>query len=399
MKKNLIIKQDGYKECGAASLLSVIRYYGGNISINKLVDLTKTNKFGTNLYNIKHAAEVIGLEAIGYEINDIKSLKEIKCPFICQIIEKNYEHFIVVYKVKKNKLEIMDPANGKNIITIDEFTKKWTNYIMVFNPIKKLISYKETKYINKIIIDTLLKNKGIVFDIFMLSIIYTIVSFVYTYYFQTVLDITTYDNLLTITFLFSLLLIIKCMSSFFRNIILIYLNQKLDYTCILKTFQKVLLLPFNYYKNKTTGEIISRINDLIYVKNILNKIILTVFLDLILLIGSSIILMKQNILIFSILIVITMVYIIILHVFKPILKFYININQENSADINSFLIESISGFETIKNLNMESKIKERMEDIYVKALNDNFIYDNISNLEIFLKDLVSIMISSPFEFL
>ena len=51
MKKSLIVLQDGYKECGAASLLSIIRYYGGNISINKLVNLTKTDKFGTNLYN------------------------------------------------------------------------------------------------------------------------------------------------------------------------------------------------------------------------------------------------------------------------------------------------------------------------------------------------------------
>ena len=49
MKKNLIVKQDGYKECGAASLLSIIRYYKGNISINKLVSLTKTDKYGTNL--------------------------------------------------------------------------------------------------------------------------------------------------------------------------------------------------------------------------------------------------------------------------------------------------------------------------------------------------------------
>lgn len=399
MKKSLIVKQDGYKECGAASLLSIIRYYGGNISINKLVNLTKTDKYGTNLYNIKQAAEEIGLEAIGYKVDDIKKIKEVKCPFICQIIEKNYEHFIVVYKCKKNKLEIMDPAVGKQIITMEDLSKKWTSYIMLFNPIKKLMYYKENKYLNKIIIDTIIKNKGIVFNILILSVIFTIISFIYTFYFQIVLDINIYNNLLIITFIFSLLLITKCIASFFRNIILIYLNQKLDCTCILNTFQKVLLLPFNYYKNKTTGEIISRINDLIYVKNILNKIILTVFLDLILFIGSGIILMILNIKMFLILILISLIYILILYIFKSTLKRYTNINQENSANINSFLIESISGFETIKNLNLESIIKERMEDIYVKALNDNFIYDNISNLEIFLKDLISLIGILLIEFL
>ena len=43
MKKYLIVKQDGFKECGAASLLSIIRYYGGNISINKLIGITDNN--------------------------------------------------------------------------------------------------------------------------------------------------------------------------------------------------------------------------------------------------------------------------------------------------------------------------------------------------------------------
>lgn len=389
MKKNLIVKQDGYKECASACLLSIIRYYGGNISINKLVDLTKTDKTGTNFYNIKLAASEIGLEGIGYKVDDLNKLKTVKTPFICQVIEKNYEHFIVVYSFKKNKLEMMDPAFGKKVIELDEFEKSWTSYIMTFSPIKKLPIFKEEKYLNKIIKETILKNKGIVFNILLLSIIFTLVSFVYTFYLQLVLE--DFDYLLIITFIFSLLIITKCITSFFRNQLLIYLNQKIDYTCILKTFQKVLLLPFNYYKNRTTGEIISRINDLIYVKNILNKIILTVLLDLILFVSSSIILSFLNIKMFVILVLISLIYIFILYVFKPKLKEYTNINQINQADINSFLVESISGFETIKNLNMESLFMERMEDIYVGALNDSFVYDNISNLEIFLKELVSLI--------
>ena len=78
MKRNLIVKQDGYKECGAASLLSIIRYYGGNISINKLVEMTNTNKTGTNFYNLKVAASKLGLDAIGYKVENINNLFGIK---------------------------------------------------------------------------------------------------------------------------------------------------------------------------------------------------------------------------------------------------------------------------------------------------------------------------------
>ena len=103
MKKNQIVKQTGYKECGACCLLSIIRYYKGNVSLHKLLELTETNKNGTNFYNLEKAAKEIGLSSKSYQVEKINTLKEIKLPFICQIINNNYEHFVVVYKIYKNK--------------------------------------------------------------------------------------------------------------------------------------------------------------------------------------------------------------------------------------------------------------------------------------------------------
>lgn len=359
MKKNLIVKQDGFKECGAASLLSIIRYYGGNISINKLVEMTHTDKTGTNFYNLKEAASNVGLDAIGYKVENINNLSEIKTPFLCQLINNNYEHFVVVYSIKKNKIIMMDPAIGERLVIIDEFSKLWTGYILVFSPIKKLVFYQEKKYLNEVIVKILNKNKSIVSNILLLSIIFTITSCLYALYFQFVLDyILNIEifNLVIITFFFTLILLTKCISSFFRNQLLIILNQKLDCSIFLNTFHKILLLPYSYYKNRTTGEITSRINDLIYVKNIINKIILTVFLDIIIFIGSGIILFSINHLLFLFLVIIIMIYLLILYIFRPILKKYIEKNQNNKALIESYLIESINAYETIKNMSNEDNV-------------------------------------------
>lgn len=391
MKRNLIVKQDGYKECGAASLLSIIRYYGGNISINKLVEMTHTDKTGTNFYCLKETAIQIGLEAVGYKVDDINNLFEIKKPFLCQLINNNYEHFVVVYSIKKNKVIMMDPAVGERIVTLDEFNSMWTSYIMLFSPVKKLMFYQDKKYLNQVIIETLKINKSIVIYILLLSIIFTFTSLIYALYFQLVLDYildTEIHNLIILTFFFASILLLKCISSFFRNELLIFLNQKLDCSIFINTFHKILLLPYSYYKNKTTGEITSRINDLIYVKNMINKVILTVFLDIILFVSSGIILLFISPLLFLLLIVIIMIYLIILHIFRPVLKKYIDKNQNNSSLIESYLIESINGYETIKNMSNEDNVIDKMESIYVNALNDNFIYDNISNLELFIKDIV-----------
>ena len=366
MKKNLIVKQDGFKECGAASLLSIIRYYGGNISINKLVEMTNTDKSGSNFYMLKESAYQVALEAIGYKVDNINNLLSLNIPFICQLINNNYEHFVVVYSIKKNKVIMMDPAVGEKVITCDEFKKLWTGYIMIFKPFKKLVFYQDKKYLNKIIIETLVSNKGIVITILFCSIIFTLTSIIYALYFQVVLEYvlgTEIHNLIVLTFFFASLLLIKCISSFFRNELLIFFNQKLDCSIFLNIFKKILLLPFSFYKNKTTGEITSRINDLMYVKNIINKIIITVFLDIILIILSSIILVSINPLLFILLIIIMIIYLIILYIFRPILKNYIDKYQNNNSLIESYLIESINGFETIKNMSNEDNVMYKMENL------------------------------------
>ena len=402
MKKNLIVLQDGYKECGAASLLSIIHYYKGSISMARLVELTNTNKEGTNFYQLKQAAEKLGFNANGYKTNNYNTLQEIETPFIIQIIDKNYEHFCVVYTMKKNKVVVMDPAIGQREILIEEFKNIWTGYILILRPIKKIETYQETKYLNTIIKEILIKNKSMIFTILFLSLFYTIFSCICSFYLQFIIDFileSTKNNLLIITFIFGILSLFKIISSLFRNQTFIIFSQKLDYLIFLRTFKKIILLPYSYYHSRTTGEMISRLNDLIYVKNFIHQLILTVCLDGIILIASGMILILMNVKMFLFMVMIILIYFAIFLVFRPWLEKYTKLNQQNNATIQSFLTETISGIETIKNMNIESTINERMETLYLKSLNDNFFYQNINTMESFLKELITTIGTLLFQFI
>ena len=235
----------------------------------------------------------------------------------------------------------MDPAKGKVIMSKDEFINKWTGYILTFEPYKKLLILKDSKQLNKLIYEVLMKNKKMVLNILILSIIFTAISCIGTYYFQIVIDHvidTTYSNLIVITLIFIFFMLYKVLTDYFRNELLIYLNQKLDLTLIINTFNKILLLPYNYYKNKTTGEMISRINDIVHIRNAISKLIITVFLDLLICVVGGIILYNISNKLFIFLIVITLVYILVLMLFKNLFKRLSDINQVNNAKINSFLV-------------------------------------------------------------
>lgn len=391
MKKNLIVLQDGAKDCGAACLRSIIQYYGGNVTLERLIELTKTTKEGTTFYNLKEASEEIGLATRSYRVDDIEKIKEINIPFICQITKNNYTHFIVIYKIKDNKLLIMDPSIGKQSIDIFDFNNIWTGNIMLFEKVSTLPLEEDLNITNRLIKEVLKNNKGNIIFVMILSLISTILSCLVSLYSQIIFDKiidTELNNLIIITLTFSILYIIKNITNYIRNHILIYISQKLDINILLNTFTKVVLLPYNYYKNRRSSEVLSKINDLSYIKNFISKIIVTTFLDFLLLMVATITIyykIKEVLIIF---IIAQILYILIVLIFNNYIKNITIKRQEATAILNNTIIESVSTFETIKGLNIEDNIIYKFSKDYSSLLNITFDIDKLNNLLTFLKEMI-----------
>lgn len=390
MRKKCIVLQDGFKECGSACLLSIIRYYGGNVSMERILELTKTGKDGTNFHNMSLAGLELGMMSKGYFIDNINDLDNIEKPFISQIVINNYHHFVVVYKINGEKITIMDPAKGMENISISEFLKIFTGYILIMEPIKKLPIYNDNNYLLNTIKEIIISNKKIIINLILLTLITTIFMCLYSYHFKIIIDKvidTNKLNLLIVVIIFAFVEVIKLVSEFLRNNLLLYLEQKIDLSIITNTINKIISLPYSYYKNRTTGEIITRVNDLFYVKNAISKIIVNIFLDIILVISAFIILFSINKTMTVYLIFVVIIYLILFRVFRNSIKQMTNKIQEDSATVNSSLVETISGYDTVKGLNLENAFKNKINKQYLNMINDNLIMSRINNYQEFLRDL------------
>ena len=135
-----VVLQDGIKDCGICSLLSIIRFYGGEVSKEYLREITNTTKDGVSFYNLIEGAKQIGFEAIGLS-GQIENIEINNLPCIAHfIVNKSYKHFVVLYEIniKKNQVTLMDPAKGKKIISISEFNLLSSNNYIFLRPVKKL---------------------------------------------------------------------------------------------------------------------------------------------------------------------------------------------------------------------------------------------------------------------
>ena len=184
----------------------IINFYGGNLPIDQIRDLTKTDKNGTTAFHIIEACKSIGFNAEGIKTS-LKQLNKENLILPCiahVVIDGKYKHFVVIYKIdfKNKKIIIADPSCSIKKITFSEFQKMWSGVLITLYPLKKLPLTQNISFI-----DFLLKiiklHKTFVFNIIMLSIFITIFSVISSFYMKNILDAINYNNL-TIIFIFFL---------------------------------------------------------------------------------------------------------------------------------------------------------------------------------------------------
>ena len=393
-KKYPFTKQEGLKDCAAACMQMIIKYYNGYISINDLNEMLETTKEGVSAFKIIEVSNKIGFKATGIRLNLLELNKSVTLPVIAHVVINNYNHYIVVYKIDsfKKSVIIADPQSKIKTISFKEFESIWTNVIINLYPVKPIEHRNYEKHLNYK--NIILKNKKTIFQLCYISFIYMILSIVASFYMKYVFDnyLSNFHLIFTVFILFIIINLYKIFTNLIRTKILIDLNKNIDIDLSLDIFSKILSLPYGYYRNKTTGEIITRYTELSKIRETISKVLLTLFLDLPLCITSLIIMYFLNSKLTMISLIAVLLYTIIVIGYNRILNDTILEAQIKKAEMNTVLIESINGFETIKGLNLYDYIKLKFENKYIKYLKNVIKIDSILNIKENLKEIVNQLI-------
>ena len=397
-----VVHQDGIKDCGVCCLLSIIRYYGGDVSKEYLRELTNTTKDGVSFYNLINGAKQIGFDAIGLS-GKLENIKVNNLPCIVHfIINKTYKHFVVLYEIneKKHQVTLMDPAKGKKTISFSEFNLLTSNNYIFLKPIRKLPIIKKRKIITKNIKNLLIQNKKNLLFILTLTLSYFTLSILSAFHFKYLLEYAInynyYKNIYYISLIMIGLYLLKNINNLLKNIMLNKWLSIFDIETTTTTYKQILLLPYLYYKNRTTGEIISRFKDLNTVRNFICSSFTTLSTDIISVMIFFIIMLKINKkLTYSILIilVINIVYTLLFNRKKR--KSIIEISKGEDT-INSYLIQGISNVDTIKGSHMEKRFIDKFTINYKvfieKIYNYKSLIEEYNFLNVNCNDLLYVVI-------
>lgn len=389
MGKYKLVKQNNLKDCGACSLASIIEYYGGYVPLEKLREMTKTSKEGTTAYHIVEASKKLGFDSYGMklELEDI-DMDKITLPVIAYtIINNSYRHFLVIYEIDfvNKKVTIADPASKIKKLSFLEFKKIFKNVIIILVPMKKIIKYKKTNIFTNNLVQILKKNKKSFIFIILITLIFIFTNFLNLIILKKIIDFKKTKILFIILII---ILFLKQIIGYYKNKKIIKLNKKLDYELTNEVFSHIIKLPYRFYKDRTTGEVISKLNDLDKIKEFSSNVFISMIINLLFIIPIIFLFLKINSTLFLIVILLTIIYAIFNIIFKNKINNSLE-NLKNSYDyINNYKYEIINSFEMIKGLNLENHFSGLFIEKYKVFLNDFSKYESVCNIENIFKNLI-----------
>ncbi|HII1942825.1 TPA: peptidase domain-containing ABC transporter [Escherichia coli] len=344
-----VILQGEQAECGLASLAMICGYWGLSIDLVYLRQQYPSSLKGMTLSRLMVIAQELNLISRPLRL-ELDELKDLKLPCI---LHWEFNHFLVLKRVKKNYILVHDPACGERKITLSDASNSFTGVAIEFYRSQK---FKPQKISNTIRFTDVVRNlhgvAGGVLRISIVSFLIELIGLTSPFYLQWVIDNVIVSNdfnlLKIITMCFLLLSILQFSLTAIRNLFLMYININLNVQLSGNVFAHLVNLPVSFFEKRHIGDVVSRFHALNEIQKTITTSFMTVIIDGVMAFLVLAMMFIYNMKLTFISILALCVYIIIKLLTYPSLKENTEKYIYSNAKQESHFLETLRGIKTIK---------------------------------------------------
>ncbi|MDL2142911.1 peptidase domain-containing ABC transporter [Flavobacterium tructae] len=367
------IKQHDVKDCGAACLSSIGSHFKVNLPIARIRQFANTDKRGTNVLGIIEGAEKMGFTAKGVK-GGLDALDKIPLPAIAHVvIKEQLQHYVVLYKVEKSKITVMDPGLGKmENYTFEEFQKIWSGVLILFAPNEDFKTVNEKTAPLKRFWNLIQPHKTILLQALVGAILFTVLGLAMSVYIQKITDYVLVDgnrkllNLLSLSMIAIILLQAYIGSK--KSVFVMKTGQLIDAKLILGYYKHLLHLPQRFFDTMQIGEITSRISDAVKIRSFINEVAIEMIVNLFIVVFSFVLMFTYYWKLALVIVLVIPFYAVIYFVLNKFNKKVERTIMENAAELQTQLVESITHVRTVKEFGIEDFSNLKAENKFVKLL-------------------------------
>ncbi len=382
---SLSVQQFDHTDCGAACLASVARYYNLKLPVWKIRQMAGTNRVGTSAFGLIHAAESLGFDAKGIEIES-NELSEIPLPAIAHIKLKNGgHHFVVIYKITKNKVKLMDPAQGRLYSQpLDSFLNQWTGIAILLIPSLQFKSgnYKESA--RRKLWNLVAPHRKVLLQSGLGAVAFSVMGISTAIYIQKLTDFVLVghnSNLLHLMGVIMLAIVLmQVILGSLQSWFVLRVGQNIDSTLITGYYKHLLKLPQRFFDSMRVGELISRINDAIKIRTFINQVAVEAIVDVLIIAIAFAVMVLINWKLATLTYLVIPVYFLVYFITNKVNRRLERDKMEKTAELEIQLVESLRASKTIKQMGVEEfftsktewRLMELLEEVYKSGKTEIF---------------------------
>tara|TARA_Y100000588_G_scaffold383773_1_gene473765 strand:- start:3648 stop:5762 length:2115 start_codon:yes stop_codon:yes gene_type:complete len=358
--KKYVVLQHDQKDCGCACLKMALKFYGGDVNLEYLKEISGTSSKGTSFLGLIQASEKIGLSSEAYEasLEDIKTLKD---PFIIHIEQKGFLHYILCFGYDSKKgFTIIDPSIGVQFYSDEELLNVWkSGYILIIkkNESIPLAKTQQKDYLNWIL-DMMKADTSYYISAVFLGVIIALLNMTTLVFTEKLIDVVLPSRSLELLFktvtIWFVLLLTTTLLGYVRSVVLIQQANNFNVRVFRYFFKRLLKMPKLFFDSKKQGDMIARMNDTQRIQRNIKTIIADSLIEVFVILIALIFLFLYS----SEVAFITLASFPILYLcswlFNTKIKKFQHKMFNDYAHAESHYIDTISGIETIKVFNKET---------------------------------------------
>jgi ATP-binding cassette subfamily B protein RaxB len=256
-----VVIQSEAAECGLASLAMVAGWHGLETDLATLRRRMPISTKGMTLHSVLLAAQRMGLSGRGLRLEP-EQLNQVKAP---AILHWDMNHFVVLARVRGDKVTIHDPALGARTMTLAELGKHFTGLALELTPTTEFKRGKETRRLKlSELVGRVDGAERAVAMAIVLSAVLQVFVLASPFYMQLAVDEAVLQGdhgLLTALALgFLLLTLVKVAADIIRSRVLVALSQVIGFQAVVNLFHHMIRLPVEWFGKRHIGDLVSRFN-------------------------------------------------------------------------------------------------------------------------------------------
>jgi ATP-binding cassette subfamily B protein len=363
------VRQMALADCGAACLAMVLAYHGRQVPLDELRQMTSTNRDGVDALAITQAAQRYGLSARGVaaELEDLEQLPP------ATILHWEFTHFVVFERLRRNGVQVMDPALGRRRLSMEVFRRSYTGVAITFEPgedfqTSKLSAKGTWRYLRPLLGQSRRLTRVLVGSV-LLRLLALALPLLTGLLVNEIVPRNDRHLLLVTGAVMVAVVGYFFLATFLRSHLLLQLRTHLDVRLTTAFVEHLVGLPYAFFLGRSAGDLMMRLQSNTVVREFLTTGTIAALIDGSLASLYLVLLFAVSPPLAALVLGLALLQVMVLLLARRRTQYLMSESLQVQAKSESYTYELLAGIETLKAAGAEERAAEHWERLFIDQVN------------------------------